>query len=123
MLRLRAPPPCLLAIASLAFTGCRDTRRDAARSYLNRTHRKISRSSRAGGNHRHGRRDSSRANSTVRYRSIHPTVAVRDAFTQPRGKAIDQTPRGRARVGAGEPSGGDPTSEAILAERNIRRCS
>jgi hypothetical protein len=115
MLRLRVAA-CLLAIASLALTGCRDTRRDAARSYL-QSHppenfeivsvpEEISVS---------GGGDSSRANATVRYRSTHMTVAVRDAFTQPRGKAIDQRLAAVRGWALASLPAGDPSREAILA--------
>lgn len=114
MLRLRSAA-CLLAAASLALAGCRDARRDAARSYL-LSHapenfeivtvpEDIPITHAADGDH---------ATVTVRYRSTHPTVTLRDAFTLPRGKAIDErlsTMRGWALATL---PAGDSTREAIL---------
>jgi hypothetical protein len=114
MLRLRVVA-CLLAAASLALTGCRDTRRDAARSYL-QAHppenlevvsvpEDFTFSSRADGSH---------TVVSVRYRSIHPTVAVHDAFTLPRGKAIDQRLSALRRWALASLPADDPTRQTIL---------
>jgi len=106
---------CLLAAASLALTGCRDTRREAARSYL-QAHppenfevisvpEDFTISSRADGSH---------TVVSVRYRSIHPTVAVHDAFMLPRGKAIDQRLSAVRGWALASIPAGDSTRQAIL---------
>jgi hypothetical protein len=110
------PAACLLVAASLALAGCRDTRRDVAREYL-QTHPPanfevvsvperipITRAA-----------DGDEAVVTVRYRSKRATVAMRDAFTLPRGKAIDQRLSAVRGWALANLPAGDPTREAILA--------
>jgi hypothetical protein len=106
----------LFAAASLMLVGCRDERRDAARSYL-QSHapenfevvavpEDIPISHAADGDH---------ATATVRYRSAHPTVMVRDAFTLPRGKAIDERLSAIRGWALATLPAGDSTRDAILA--------
>jgi hypothetical protein len=115
MPRLRAVA-CLLAAACLALAGCRDERRDAARNYL-QAHapenfevvavpEEIPISHAADGDH---------AAVTVRYRSLQPTVMLRDAFTLPRGRALDERLSAIRGWALATLPAGDSTRDAILA--------